>query len=181
MAGGRSLSEYVDEWATEGEEAFRRKHPSPVLVLEDASVDEDEERSFHTGYMEREVLRETIEAPRPSRPPPPPPNEQDVWEIAKRPGAPFKDRIGVGRAPNADVSVPFPRISKYHAYFSEEPDGSHTLTDAGSKNGTWVDDGRLGDKEPVVLRDGAYVRLGPYGFRFHTADGFCALVSERAG
>ena len=60
-----------------------------------------------------------------------------VFEIRKRPGGAFPHLIGVGRARNVDVVLPFQRISKYHAYVTGKA-GRFFIADAGSANGTEV-------------------------------------------
>lgn len=105
----------------------------------------------------------------------------DVLPLRKRTGATtFLDRIGIGRAPNADVYVPLARVSKYHAYVTWQ-EGALLISDARSTFGTFVDDERLEPLVPKRLVDAARVGLGPYSFRFHTADGFLNHVLRLAG
>jgi hypothetical protein len=118
----------------------------------------------------------------------PPPGASDVESdvlgavtfIAKKMGAAFPDQISVGRAANTDLCLPLASISKYHAFFSVAPDGTHTITDVGSKNGTWVNDSKLTPKEAVRLSDGDLVTLGSCDFVFHTYGGFMARLQLSA-
>jgi hypothetical protein len=103
-----------------------------------------------------------------------------VTFIAKKMGAAFPDQISVGRAGNTDLCLPLASISKYHAFFSVLPDGNHTITDVGSKNGTWVNDNRLVPKQAVRLGDGDLVTLGACDFAFHTYRGFMAQLQRAA-
>ena len=103
-----------------------------------------------------------------------------VTFIAKRMGAAFPDQISVGRAGNTDLCLPLASISKYHAFFSLLPDGSHTITDVGSKNGTRVNDGRLTPKQAMRLLDGDLVTLGSCDFVFHTYRGFMQQLQRAA-
>ncbi|MFW5920210.1 MAG: FHA domain-containing protein [Polyangiales bacterium] len=184
------LQRFVEEHRAQGAEAFRRRHDDPVLVREDSGPDwEDDDRSYQTGFMAREELRRTTrqslrailgdqdEDDAPSDPAQPAVNE--VYVVAKREGAPFQDRIGIGRAPNTDVCIPLSRISKYHAFVTRE-DGRYYITDAGSKNGTTVAGETIEAKQPANIPDGARVHIGPYPFRFYTPDGFERLVASRA-
>lgn len=169
--GGRTLRDYADEWRASGAEAFRRKHDSPVLVLREAA-DDEEDAAFHT---------EVISARELGRPLTPRPRSEEVFVVQKRVGGVFQDRIGVGRAKNADVSLPLRHVSKYHAYFMETDDGGWSLTDAGSKNGTEVEGRLLDPKESERLEDGSDVRFGPYLFKFYGPDAFATLIARRAG
>lgn len=103
-----------------------------------------------------------------------------VAEIAKKEDRPFKDQIGVGRAGNVDIPLPWAQISKYHGFFTPQADGSYTFTDAGSTNGTIIGTERLAPRTPVPLRDGVEILLGPHRFRFYGAEAFCELVARRA-
>lgn len=178
-----------------GAEAFASKHRAPVLLCRDTFDDDD--RQFHTALGARPNFHDTADEA--SRPTPgammrptlpkipaldelPEQTGERVYFIRKRAGGAFQDRVGVGRAPNVDVSIALPRLSKYHAYFvlPEEPGGEITIADAGSKNGTWVDGKKVEPKEAVTVTDGCTVRLGPYYLTFHTAEGLLELVRREA-
>ena len=104
----------------------------------------------------------------------------DVRLVRKRsPHAPFPNRIGVGRTPSVDVSVNHRAISKYHAFFELHEKGVWTLSDAGSKNGTTVNDERLIARIARPIEDGARVRFGHLEFLFCSAEGFLQLVANR--
>lgn len=149
-----------------GGAAFRAMHDAPVLVY-DGDRDTEEAAGFHTHLAPRSTTGSV---------PPAGPRSPEVFVVKKRPGGPFEDRIGLGRARNADVHVPLQQLSKYHCYFVLEPELA--IADAGSKNGTFVDGARLEPRQLVALRDGAEIQLGPYVFRFHTADGLAKLASR---
>jgi len=166
--GGRILREYAAEHRSLGAAVFRKKHDEPVLVLEDAT-DVDDDRVFNTEVAAIDEVARGGGGVR----------AQQVFRIAKRAGGVFRDRIGVGRAPNADVCIPLRHVSKYHAYFTAAENG-WTLTDAGSKNGTEVSGRPLDPKATARLEDGSEVRLGPYRFRFYGPDAFALLVARRA-
>lgn len=191
----RSLRELAEELTALGEEAFRAKHTVPVLICRD--VDDDDERSFHTEMASRADLFDTVDGAarptpgamvRPTLPRMPVLDElpeqsgERAYYIVKRADGAFQDRVGVGRAPNVDVSIGLPRLSKYHAYFvlPEDPAGDLTIADAGSKNGTWVDGDKVEPKQSVPVTDGCTVRLGPYYLTYHTPEGLLDLVRKHA-
>ena len=49
----------------------------------------------------------------------------------------------IGRSKNCDVTIDFPTVSRNHAVLTRYDDGSWTITDAGSKEGTWVNGRRV--------------------------------------
>jgi hypothetical protein len=83
-----------------------------------------------------------------------------VVPIAKRDTNPFAERISVGRAPNCDIVLRLPFVSKLHAHFACIDNRGARLTDAGSANGTFVNGQRLVPSvvTPLNLRD--IIRFG---------------------
>ena len=51
-------------------------------------------------------------------------------------------RVALGRAPDNDIVVPEPNVSKWHLEFLSTPAG-WSVRDMGSRNCTWVDDQSL--------------------------------------
>ncbi|MCW8139026.1 MAG: FHA domain-containing protein [Planctomycetota bacterium] len=81
--------------------------------------------------------------------------------VRKRAGAnPFAHMVTLGRAPNNDLLLEHPNVSKFHAYLRREGAAGFALVDANSLNGTWVNGERLAPERPVSLKDGDEVRLG---------------------
>lgn len=173
------LGTYVEELKT-GPGRFAATYRFAALIVRDiGAAGNDEDAAFQTKFMSRADLLAAGSGER-SLDAEPSVAVGHVVFIQKREGGVFPDRIGVGRAPNVDVRVPLAQISKYHAYFSNV-DGSWTVTDAGSRNGTTVQGTRLTDRIPFPIADGTEVGFGPYRFTFHTPDGFQDLVKRRAG
>jgi hypothetical protein len=73
------------------------------------------------------------------------------WQVALPSGS-----VRVGRAPDCDVVVPSPRVSRYHAELSVDADGAH-VRDLGSTNGTAVDGRPVREAD---LRPGDRVAFG---------------------
>jgi hypothetical protein len=86
--------------------------------------------------------------------------------VRKRPDSnPFAMMITLGRAANNDAVLSHPDVSKLHCYFHRFQ-GSWTVCDPGSTNGTTVDGVRVGP-HGTPLRSGARVRLaGAYDLVF---------------
>ncbi|MGV9980162.1 FHA domain-containing protein [Micromonospora wenchangensis] len=69
----------------------------------------------------------------------------------------------IGRAPTADIAVADAHLSRRHAEVRLTDDGV-LLADLGSTNGTWLNDRRITDAEP--LTDGDVIRLGRTELRY---------------
>ncbi len=173
--------EWYREWfERRGRTAFLSEFAAPVLVARE-NLETETEASFHTAFMSRtQFLAEMQKAGAAPADDRPQIRAGEVRFIRKAAGAAFADRVGVGRARNADVWLPNPRVSKYHAYFSGTPEAGYTLTDAESRNGTWVDGHKLTARTPVPLADGSEVVFGPHRFTFYTPVGFCDNIARRA-
>ena len=74
----------------------------------------------------------------------------------------------IGRDADCAVVIDFTGVSRHHATV-RIADGTATLEDAGSKNGTWKNDERV--REPVELRDGDRIRLGALVLTFRASAG----------
>lgn len=83
-----------------------------------------------------------------------------VVRVEKRPGAnPFALMITLGRAPNNDIVVNHPALSKFHAYLRRSGEG-WSIDDAGSTNGTRLDGAPVTKPRGLAVRSGARITLG---------------------
>ncbi len=95
-----------------------------------------------------------------------------VKDLVERPIVPLRRRDGVfgdvlvGRAGEAHVRLGSSSISHLHAIFRPFPDGTWQIVDRESTNGTFVNGVRLRAGVPVVLKEGAVIRLGARKFAF---------------
>lgn len=175
----KSIAQYVEELRTLGAAKFASTYNDPMLLLRDLGEDDEDNPAFHTAFMSREAVADAmgpgkdIEAGKRSL------QIGAVVRICKREGGVFADRIGVGRARNADVPLALARISKYHAYFSRDAAGVWNVTDAGSTNGTFVDGQKVQERLPHSVHNGQEVAFGPYRFAFYMPDGFLEVVKRR--
>jgi hypothetical protein len=138
---------------------FVEEHRGLFLVRA-VPPDEDDRRDFQTAVMGAE----TDEAPAAEL-------EVAGWEVQplrKRPGGAFEDRISIGRTRASDIVVRHAKVSKFHAYFTLDADGLK-LTDARSKNGTFLDARRLEPNRPVVVAEGSEVGFGPCVYKVMSA------------
>lgn len=134
------------------------KHPNPVSVVPKGEL----------GWNTVAVNVEGEEFADPF------PGEWRMLEIRKRPGNPFPDRIGVGRAQNCDIVLRLPYISKLHAHFvpsvgTDGPGipGSNArmaylrVVDSRSANGTSVNGRDLAAGESAEATSGDWIGFGP--------------------
>lgn len=159
----RSIVEYAAIARRQGREAFLENHRHPVLLADLDSLGEEVE--FFTA---------SVASPRPSS------KMGDVprWviDVKKRAGGLFPDRVGIGRARNTDVMLRDNRVSKYHAYFTTAG-GVWLLTDAKSKNGTFVGERRLKEGAPEPVSDGQTLSFGGVDVRFTLPPSLWSLLA----
>jgi ABC-type multidrug transport system ATPase subunit len=74
----------------------------------------------------------------------------------------LRDGLILGRAPEADIVLPHPSVSRRHLEIRRKARG-WTAEDLGSKSGTFLN-GRLFQKETLTYGD--LLAIGPYAFRF---------------
>jgi hypothetical protein len=72
---------------------------------------------------------------------------------------PFSGKVSVGRARNNDIVLRHPTVSKFHAWFDVVDDKVY-VTDARSKNHTWMFGEALAPNEPRLVEPGVQVRFG---------------------
>ncbi|MBN9685798.1 MULTISPECIES: FHA domain-containing protein [unclassified Corallococcus] len=107
-------------------------------------------------------------------------DEPIVFPVLKSQGNAFGRGITVGRTGNNDVVLDDGSVSRFHAWFSRDAgDTGFLLTDAGSKNGSYVAGGRLLARKPMAVEDGVRLRFGQVEVSFYTAGGFARLLSVR--
>ncbi|WP_307842936.1 FHA domain-containing protein [Streptomyces triculaminicus] len=76
--------------------------------------------------------------------------------------------VRVGRSSSADIPLDDPDVSRLHCAVTLADDGTVTLHDMGSTNGTLLD-GEAVDGEPVPLPAGALLRVGESTLSLHGA------------
>jgi len=92
----------------------------------------------------------------------------------------FQRRITVGRTANNDIVLDDTSVSRFHAYLQQDERQEWTLTDAGSRNGSFVAGRRIAAKRPVPLSNGNVLRIGAVQLTFYSAQGFFDLLKSRA-
>jgi pSer/pThr/pTyr-binding forkhead associated (FHA) protein len=88
--------------------------------------------------------------------------------VQKGPGAGSRflldqDTVNAGRHPDSEIFLDDVTVSRRHATFQRGADGTFTVSDVGSLNGTYVNRDRI---ETVPLKDGDEVQIGKYRLVF---------------
>jgi hypothetical protein len=105
--------------------------------------------------------------------------EAHRYQVARlAPQPPDEVRLLIGRAPECDVRVLDPSVSKRHAELVISPDGAVHLADVGSRHGSWVDDKRVETGTSLRLAGGETLRLGEATATFLGAEAFHRFLTS---
>lgn len=149
---------------------FERQLPPALLVFTPPSVRPE------VGSEEEYLLKTLTNA----GPPTLGASEPMVFPVLKSRTNAFGRRITVGRTGNNDVVLDDGSVSRFHAWFDrEEGQAGFLLTDAGSKNGSWLGGVRLTPRRAMSVGDGARLRFGQVEVTFYTASGFVRMLTVR--
>jgi pSer/pThr/pTyr-binding forkhead associated (FHA) protein len=109
----------------------------------------------------------------------PPPVEPLVLELRRR--AQDNPAVTLGRAPDCDVVIDDPTVSRLHACFRQEPHtGMWQVVDAESHNGTFQAGVLIVPGRPMPLFERAALRFGGVEMTFLQASAFEQYVHARA-
>lgn len=90
--------------------------------------------------------------------------------------------VSIGRLEGNDIPIADVSVSKFHAFIKEIGGADHIL-DAGSRNGTFVDDEAVPVQrqgQPLMLHSGARIRFGAVRTTYMSAGALSQLI-ERLG
>lgn len=102
-----------------------------------------------------------------------------VLRVEKRAKAnePFEFGITLGRTDSNDLVLEHHSVSRFHAFLRlDEATRTWLLTDAESRNGTWVNGRKLVPNEAVAVRDEAKLRFGDAELTFLMPASFRRIV-----
>lgn len=106
-------------------------------------------------------------------------NDSRVHLIAKAAGKAnaFPMGVTVGRIESNDIALDDPSVSRFHAWLQQdERTQVWAVTDAESKNGTWVAGIELAPKQRVPLTDHTEIRLGNVYLMFLLPESLWAML-----
>ena len=89
--------------------------------------------------------------------------------------------ISVGRSDTNSIAINHTAVSKFHAFFLEKGQGAFAISDAGSKNGTFLNDEPVPnyrEKNPPLVKPGDRVRFGDVKLTFMSADEIRTLAKR---
>lgn len=154
---------------------YERTLPAAVLVFSPAPSpvgvpEEDEDETHHHFRTLTNVSMPMLGV-----------GEPIVFPVVKNQENAFGRGITVGRTGNNDVVLDDGTVSRFHAWFQRETNGRFILTDAGSKNGSFVGGVRLTPRRPSQIADGTRLRFGQVEVTFYLASGFTKVLARRVG
>ena len=161
------LLEYIKRLASEGGPASGLD--CPVLVWDGMGERSDDEVALTSPGTS--ALR-------------PRPGEPLVLEVRKgtHKANAFALGITVGRVETNDLPLGDASVSRFHAYFQKSSKSAlWRLTDADSKNGTWVNAVRLAGSAPADVIDQSRLRFGDVEVQFFEPESFDAYLRGIVG
>ncbi len=147
----------------------------PFLVLEsETNHNLENKRSFETVHIEAGQLAEYLKTPHSQK------SSAKVLKVVKKGTNTIEGILRIGRAAVCDIVFNIPSISKLHAFFHKDAQkGSFYVSDADSKNGTYINNFMLPPNEKRILHDGDTVSFGQQiKFTFYTPAGFYELLKQ---
>lgn len=168
-----TLADYAADCARLDLDGFRRTHAEAFLVTPRHCV-----LITPPPRPSGTLLMPAVVAPVPQSARPPDHDAASlVFPLRRRQQAIFSF-TSVGRASNADVTIPDTTLSKLHAVFVKQGDG-FVVEDTRSANGTFLNGVRIqgrGQGQPSSVRPGDRLRFGNVELVFFTTEAFIKLV-----
>lgn len=175
QTGARKLQDFVKDCLVQDARVFQERHGDAFLVHHGPieAIQESTEGPSKTLAVEEKKKSKGVFLPK-----------GDFWVIpVRRRGkeSTLTGFISVGRNEGNDVVVPNQSISLFHALFRKTREDLILLRDAGSTNGTFVNDKAVPVQlhgDPVEVKSGDRVRFGSVKFTFLRAIEFRKLVRD---
>jgi hypothetical protein len=167
------LSDFFQLVNSQTKEEFLETFPDPFLLQSKGLIDDCPSTAHFTTLRFKRVEPNTMLSPALREK-----GKLRVFKVRKDDLNAFADMITIGRASNNDISLPFASISKFHAYFKVDGDDC-TLTDAGSTNGTFLNNDQLDPDKPSIMNDGDGLSVSPQtNFTFYRPGSFYDWVKD---
>jgi hypothetical protein len=142
-----------------------RRRDRTVTGTKTLTVEQDFQETVDQAMSEGRPPRETA--------------EMELYPLAKKLGASFRDRITIGRTDNNDVVIADPSVSRLHAYVRHA--NGWVVADAGSKNGSWLGDEQLEPRREVPLPPSTAIRFGDVHLTFYRSSDLFELLGGEHG
>ncbi len=181
------LEQFAADCRSLDEADFRRKHGDGFLIhhglLAEARRPQRPQRTLVFGASAPSGSDETDAHPavRSASVSHAPAKDILVFPVKNTGRSPYPRIVTVGRTRNNDIVLPDVAMSKFHALFKEE-DGRFYVHDAGSRNGTFLDEAMVPDTKrgkPLEVKQGARIRFGAIELWFMRAAGLRDLLAKR--
>jgi hypothetical protein len=135
------MSDFSKMTANMGEEEFYKAYNHPFLVLLTPLKNSANNSHIVTHGTDVTSLRNLLDSP--------------IFFVVKQPERNvFEGMITVGRTNNNDIAIPWSKLSKFHAYFSQKGD-EWFITDYDSSNGTYINRQLIDPQKPHLLEQGS--------------------------
>lgn len=168
--------DFIMEAMDAEEEDFCRRFPDPFLLVEFEGIQPVGELDTSVGY--RRGFADTLTG----LPVGLERIKDDKLCIVRKAGEAAEDpSVHVGRAPDNDIVLDYPRVSKRHALLVRTDEGGYAIQDAGSTNGTSLNDRRLDPGEKAPLANGDKLEFGgDFYATFYTPEGLFSYINRLA-
>jgi hypothetical protein len=169
--GGVELREYLEDARCLAADEFEDRHGSAFLILSAPQLRSPE------GPAATVVQLVGFDEPEPEC-------TAGISILAysvQRSGRSVGHLVTVGRTANNDVVISDLSVSRFHAFVKQGDDGFFQIQDAGSTNGTVVNDSCVpaqGHGAAVQIKTGDRVRLGQVELTFLSAKAFQEYVGQ---
>jgi len=168
--------DFIMEAMDASEEEFCRNFPDPFLLVDFEGIRPKGE--LETALRHRQAFAETVAGL---------PvglqriRDDKICTVTKTKDANTSPDIEVGRSPDNDIVLDYPRVSKHHATILHDESKGYILRDAGSTNGTVVNEKKLEKLREVPLGDGDRIEFGgDFLATFYTPVGLFAYINQLA-
>lgn len=163
-----AVEEYAEQAKQLGSLGFKNRYQHPFLVkpARTGTKSETGAETFSFQTSHERIQRDPFSL---------------VWRVApvvKREGNPFPDRISVGRAPNCDVVVRYPFVSKLHAHFLRNSEGNLRLMCLKSRTPLYVNGRLLPEGDAVPVRENDVIAFGTLELKLMSAPSFYEILRD---
>jgi pSer/pThr/pTyr-binding forkhead associated (FHA) protein len=160
------IDDLADEYESLGRQRFIERYGKHFLVFTDPNLVEDAAFFVNTATRDANEITSGRLA-----------QKLDVRPLVNAPHNRDTSRIMLGRDKRSDIAVHHPRVSAVHAVFTRGG-GLISVSDAGSKNGTFVNGVQLKPGVPTPVDAGDTLAFGPVTATLWGVEDVLATLSQ---